>query len=118
MTILRDAYTPTGNLALMNNFYKLTDLEMGPDKSLATYMSRIGTTICLLRGEKFHLHGILVNLFPVKGLGSAYKDVKGELDLCIKKLTTLTLKKLERKCDTLKTPRGMFSRTTPSLRHQ
>ena len=100
VTILRDAHAPTGNLALIDHFCKLTDLKMGHSEALATYMSRICTTIGLLCGGNIHLHSILVNLFAVKGLDRAYKDVKRDLALCIKHFTTLTLDKFEDKCDT------------------
>ena len=79
MTILRNAHAPGGNLALVANFCKLTDLEMGPDKPLTTYMSGSCTIIGLLCNDNVHLRSILINVSATKGLNSACKDVKQDL---------------------------------------
>ena len=100
VTILRDAQAPTGELALMNNFCSLTDLAMGYGEALKTYMSRIRTTINLLCGGNVQLHPILINLFALRGLNSAYKSVKHDLALHSKNFKSPTLDELEKKCVT------------------
>ena len=66
--ILREAYAPTGELALMANFSTLTELKMGPDEVLSKYIPRVLDTIVLLRGGEVVLHPALVNLFAVHSL--------------------------------------------------
>ena len=96
--ILYDVQAPTGELALINSFSLLIDLEMGHDEALKTYTSRIRRATNLLRGGNVQLHPILINLFAVKGIVSASEAVKHNLSLHSKNFTSLTLDELERKC--------------------
>ena len=100
ITILREAYAPTGELALMANFSTLTNLKMGADEVLSTYISRVLDTIVLLRGGAVVLHPALVNLFAVHGLNNNYAAVKMDIAVHPQRFVSLDLDELERTCNT------------------
>ena len=96
--VMREAHAPTGELALLNNFCSLTDLEMKTGEALETYMCRVRNAVNQLRGGNMNLHPILVTLFAVRGLDSAYEAVKHDLAVHSENYTDLTLDNLERRC--------------------
>ena len=108
VSILREAYAPTGELAVMHNFCALTSLHMTADELLATYMSRVRDTVALLYGGKVALNPVLVNLFAVKGLSAEYAEIKRAISLHPEDFSSITLDALELRCN-------IYTRTTQSL---
>ena len=103
VTYMREAHAPTGELALMDNFCSLADLEMKTGEALETYMWRVRNVVNQLRGGNVNLHPILVTLFAVRGLDSAYEAAKTNLAVRSENYTDLTLDNLERRCLTFVT---------------
>ena len=100
VSILRDAYTPTGDEAVFANFSQLFGLGMQHSEKLATYMSRIQHIRNLLLAGGIKLPSILLNMFSVKGLGNGYAPVKKEFTLASSLFTSLDLEGIEIKCAT------------------
>ena len=91
VAVLWEANTPIGNLTLLANFNKLFQSELGHGEPLATYMYVICTPIGPLCGGGIKIHPIIINLFVLKGLGSAYEPVKQDFTICGEQFTALTL---------------------------
>ena len=115
---MRDAHAPTGELALMNNFGSLSNLTTNHGEALETYMSRIRTTVNLLRGGNVRLHPILINLLAVRGLDSAYEIVKHNITIHSKHFTSLMLDELERKCRLFANAARNVQSDPPTLRQR
>ena len=71
---------------------------MAPDEVLSTYMSRVRTTVALLRSGNVTLLPALINLFAVNGLNSHYEAVTIDIALHPERFVSLDLDELETTC--------------------
>ena len=94
VSILRTAYSPTGDMAVFSNFNQIFRLDMEYGKVLVTYMSRICHIRSLVLTGGINLPSILLQMFAIKGLGNGYAPAKKDFDLASSLFTSLDLERI------------------------
>ena len=91
VSILRTAYSLTGDKAVFANFNQIFWLGMEHGKELVNYMSRIRHISNLLLAGGINLPSILLQMSAIKGLGNGYAPAKNDFDLASSLFTSLNL---------------------------
>ena len=103
VAVLCEAFSPTGNLATFHNFSKFLEMEKEHDEPLPTYMACIRTLVSLLNKDNIAVHPVLLNLFYLKGLPDDYELTKQDFAVRGNQFATLSIRKIEEKCQTFDT---------------